>query len=82
MSTTTAISLLGGIINDFGIGALNIISTILGISMGILLINWGWTHLIKHFDMSIKIAGFYPLKTPYKGYKRFKSESWNMQNTA
>lgn len=29
-------------------------------------------------DKSLRVGGFYLRKTPYKGYKRFHSQHWNM----
>jgi len=37
-------------------------------------------HAIIH-DQSLSIGGFYVRNTPYKGYNRFRSKSWNMKNT-
>jgi len=31
-------------------------------------------------DRSLKIGGFYVRDLPYKGYKRFRSEKWNMEH--
>jgi len=32
-------------------------------------------------DESFSLGGFYFRKTPYRGYNRWRSKSWNMKNT-
>jgi len=81
MNATTSLSLITSTATDLGVGVLAIFGIVLGIAVGVFLVKWGYTHLIHNFDYSIKIGGYYPLKTPYKGYNRFKSESWNMEHT-
>lgn len=64
---------------SFGGALILIIGTILTIGVGVLVFNAGWQRL-RNFDMSGRIGGFYYARTPWRGYKRFRSQQWNMEH--
>jgi len=37
--------------------------------------------VLSNADFSARVGGFYLLRTPYKGYNRFRSQKWNSQHT-
>lgn len=67
---------------QFGLSLLAIIGACLVIGVGVIIFNIGWNFL-KHgeFDKSGRVMGFYYASTPWRGYNRWRSQSWNEQNT-
>ena len=65
------------VVEKLGISVFSMIGIIVSLVLALCAVYYG----IKHIDMSLRIGGFYLLKVPYKGYKRFKSQSWNMEHT-
>jgi len=53
-------------------------SLLIGLIFALSLIVWG---IYKTMDMSGRIGGFYYAKVPYKGYNRWRSQSWNAEHT-
>lgn len=66
-------------ITQYGLAVLGIISVIIVIALAYLIYQVGWYKLLH--DQSLTIGGYYIRKTPYKGYNRFRSKSWNLKNT-
>lgn len=64
---------------DFGTALLAVLGVILGLGLGYLIFKFGWKRLTQ--DKSLMIGGFYLRNTPYKGYNRWRSKSWNMKHT-
>jgi len=81
MSATSSQALIVSAAIDFGWVLLDIMWAIIVIMVGILIFREGW-HIIKGLDRSGRIGGFYYWRTPYKGYKRFRSQRWNLEHTA
>lgn len=63
---------------DLGKSLLIIFGSIIGILVGYLIFKYGWWKLFH--DQSLEIGGYYLRKTPYAGYKRFRSKKWNMEH--
>jgi len=76
MNATSVVTLILSAALDFGSAMLTILGAALLIGLGYLVFRFGWSKLGG--DMSLEIGGFYPLNTPFKGYHRFRSKSWNM----
>jgi hypothetical protein len=56
--------------------------SIIGGYVALLGLGFGISRLVVYItgDESARIGGFYLAKTPYKGYKRFHSQEWNMEH--
>lgn len=81
-STTETLNTLflnGGTLLAFSIGTI-----LLGL-VGLLGLGFGIDKLMRYitgngFDRSGQIGGFYYWNTPYKGYNRWRSRTWNMEH--
>jgi len=67
---------------SYGMILLAIVGACLVIGVGMIIFNIGWNFL-KHgeFDKSGRVMGFYYASTPWRGYNRWRSQSWNEKNT-
>jgi len=67
-------------LGDYAYRLFLILGGILGLSIAWLVFIFGWSKM-RNFDRSGSLFGFYYWKTPYKGYNRWRSRSWNLKNT-
>lgn len=79
MSSSASLAIILGGITSYGTAILTIVGAILVVSLGYLVFRFGIDRLLH--DQSLMIGGFYLRNTPYKGYNRFRSKTWNMKNT-
>lgn len=79
MSTTSALALITSSFGTFGTALLAIVGLFIGVAVGYLVFKTGHRFLT---DESFMIGGYYLRRTPYKGYNRFHSQSWNSTHTA
>jgi len=86
LASTSAIQAAGHAFMDAG--AIITIATASSIAGGVGLLGlcFAISHLQKYItgnafgDESLRIGGFYLRKLPYKGYKRFHSQEWNLKH--
>jgi len=62
----------------FGGSVFVIIGSVLTIGIAYLVFKKGWS---LFYDKSLMIGGFYVRNVPYKGYNRWRSKQWNINNT-
>jgi len=79
MNSNDTTTIIVDTITTYGAVAFGIIVTFVGVSLGYLVFKFGWKRLFT--DQSLEIFGYYPRKTPYKGYNRFRSKKWNFEHT-
>lgn len=64
-------------IETFGLAMLGALSTFVIVGVGFLVFREGKKFLL---DQSYSIGGYYLRKTPYRGYRRFRSQKWNSEH--
>jgi len=78
MNTTLAAEIIRNAILDYSDNLYWIVVSVVGVIVAFFVLRQG----IRYFtDQSFSLGGFYMRKTPYKGYNRFRSREWNLQNT-
>lgn len=78
MTATNATTLLTNSLTTFGANALIVLSAMIELAVALLIFHFGIKRLFT--DKSLEIGGYYLRNTPFKGYKRFKSQKWNMEH--
>lgn len=76
MTTEAITDLFISALSSFGLAMLAILAAIAILIVGYLVFTRGMYALLH--DRSLSIGGFYLRDTPWKGYHRFRSRSWNM----
>jgi len=67
-------------LTQYGWSIFYVLVAVIGISVAWLVFVYGRS-MLRSFDYSGSLFGFYYAKTPYKGYNRFRSKDWNIKNT-
>jgi len=83
ITANSAIAQLGIALSDEGAIMLFAITSIVASLVALMGLGFGLSRLIVWVtgDESARVGGFYVARTPYKGYKRFHSQEWNMEHT-
>lgn len=78
MNTLSSLDLITSAFVSFGTALIALVGLFLGTALGMLIFHIGKKFLM---DESFMVGGYYLRKTPYKGYNRFHSQSWNSTHT-
>jgi len=78
MDYTDTLTLILTNLAIYGLAVLAILGAVVGLALGYLVFKYGWRLLN---DQSITLGGYYLRSTPYQGYNRFRSQTWNSKHT-
>jgi len=77
MNAENTKNLIVDMAQDFGETLIIVLGAVITIGLGMLIFREGFK-LLK--DQSYSIGGFYVRNLPYKGYNRWRSKKWNLEN--
>ncbi len=85
MTVSAIETLILDMLTLWGLAVLAILSAVLIVSVAYLIFNFGWKTGFKGetsiISSHVSFLDHVPFVKPYRGFKRYRSTKWNMDNT-